>query len=387
MATVTRISALLDRSAFRATRRAAYLDTATVGPLSRTTVAAVAGALQDVAEHGSAHLDEHFAVVERSRAQAADLLGATAESYAFVRSTTAGLAQVVQGLDLEPSDSIAVPFGEFPSLAASVLGTQAGLVWVNPGAVHATTLDDYRQVVRDPRVRLVVAPWVDASYEAVDLRALADLCHDAGALLCVDLIRGAGVLPLDLEAADVDFAVTNAYKWLLAGPGLGLLYVHPRHLDRLRSLEPGWLSTVWTGDGELAWRSDVRKLEGGTPAIPLHHGLAAALDELAELGTERIGAHVRTLSGELAGRLADAGLPAPRATEREGYAAAAVCRIPVRDPGGTVRALADRGVVCGASGSSLLVALHAFSDSDDLDQLVTHLGEHLTRTRENGATP
>jgi selenocysteine lyase/cysteine desulfurase len=366
---------ILDRAGFPVTRRYAYLDFASVGPPSRITARAVRSCMDDFAEHGSLALGQYFDT-DTTRARAAELLGTTAESVGFVRSTTAGLAQVVRGLGLGPGDRVAVPYGEFPTMAAAVAGVSGvEIAWVNPSAARDTTLDDYRAALADgPPPKLVVAPWVDRAYDAVNLRSLAHICHEVGARLCVDLIRGAGVLPLALDRWEVDFATTNSYKWLLAGPGLGLLYVNRTHLDRLETLEPGWMS-MWQPalDHAPEPHPDGRRFEGGTPAIPAQQGLAASLGQLLDAGVEALAAHAAKLRRDLTDLLADADLPAPRTTQRTGYAPAAACRIPVDSPGRVAEDLATHGVICGHTAGSLLVSFHGFTDHTDLDRLVKAL--------------
>ena len=75
---------------------------------------------------------------------------------------------------------------------------------------------------------------------------LADIvarAHRAGGRVLLDVYHSLGVLPVDVDALDVDFAVGGSYKYLRGGPGACYLYVAPRHLDgRLRTLDIGWFA-------------------------------------------------------------------------------------------------------------------------------------------------
>ena len=87
--------------------------------------------------------------------------------------------------------------------------------------------------------------WVQYSRGwRIDLPALAQLCRDHGALLCVDVIQGLGVIPADLAGWGVDFATADAHKWMLGPSGTGVLYVAEERRDLLRPVEPGWNSVV-----------------------------------------------------------------------------------------------------------------------------------------------
>ena len=67
--------------------------------------------------------------------------------------------------------------------------------------------------------------------------------HAIGATLLLDVYHSLGVVPVDLAAMNVDFAVGGSYKYLRGGPGACFLYVAPRHLDaRLATLDIGWFA-------------------------------------------------------------------------------------------------------------------------------------------------
>ena len=76
-----------------------------------------------------------------------------------------------------------------------------------------------------------------------DLPALIEKAHDHGAAVLVDLYHAVGVLPVDVQSLDADFAVGGCYKYLRGGPGSAWLYIHPRYLDGgFRTLDCGWFA-------------------------------------------------------------------------------------------------------------------------------------------------
>jgi kynureninase len=75
-----------------------------------------------------------------------------------------------------------------------------------------------------------------------DMAALTRNAHDAGALVVWDLAHSAGAVPVDLKAANADFAVGCGYKYLNGGPGApAFVWAHPRHTDRFWQPLSGWM--------------------------------------------------------------------------------------------------------------------------------------------------
>jgi selenocysteine lyase/cysteine desulfurase len=75
----------------------------------------------------------------------------------------------------------------------------------------------------------------------VDAGALADLCHERGALLLLDGAQTPGQIPLALNEWAVDLYAFNGHKWMLAPVGSAALYIRPDLRDRV--------AMTFTGDG------------------------------------------------------------------------------------------------------------------------------------------
>jgi kynureninase len=168
--------------------------------------------------------------------------------------------------------------GNFPSdlymaqgLLAS-LGRGHVLKVVEPEAVEAA-IDDSVAVLMLTQVNYRTGRLHDM--EAVTRRA-----HEAGALAVWDLAHSAGALPVDLHAADADFAVGCGYKYLNGGPGSpAFLWAHPRQVARMARDDLWQPLAGWMGHAApFEFAPGYRPAEGaarflcGTPAIL---GLAA----------------------------------------------------------------------------------------------------------------
>ena len=115
-----------------------------------------------------------------------------------------------------------------------------------------------------PQVAVLMLTHVNYRTGAMhDMAAITAAAHAAGALALWDLAHSAGAVPVDLRAADADFAVGCGYKYLNGGPGApAFLWAHPRHSARadLPFMQPlcGW----WGHAAPFAFDSSYRSAPG-----------------------------------------------------------------------------------------------------------------------------
>lgn len=114
-----------------------------------------------------------------------------------------------------------------------------------------------------------------------DMQRLTRLAHDHGVLVIWDLAHSAGVLPVELDACQVDFAVGCGYKYLNGGPGApAFLYVAHRHQHQVEQPLSGWMGHKAPFDFDSSYRpaEGMSRFLSGTPAVVSMSILDAALD-------------------------------------------------------------------------------------------------------------
>jgi kynureninase len=118
-----------------------------------------------------------------------------------------------------------------------------------------------------------------------DMAALTAAAQANGALTIWDLAHSAGAVPVDLAAANADFALGCGYKFLNGGPGApAFLYAARRHHAAMQPVLTGWFGHAAPFAFEQSWRpaDGVVKLAVGTPPILSLAALEAGVDLMLE---------------------------------------------------------------------------------------------------------
>ncbi len=156
-----------------------------------------------------------------------------------------------------------------------------------------------------------------------ELRDVIARTHRAGGRVLLDVYHSLGVIPVDVKALDLDFAVGGSYKYLRGGPGACFLYLAPRHLDgSLRTLDIGWFAkrdpfTYRRPDPpELAEGGDAF-LESTPPVLTSYQARAGQVFTLA-VGVARLRAYSLERQRRLLDALASRGVKSEGATEDRG---------------------------------------------------------------------
>jgi kynureninase len=263
--------------------------------------------------------DAWFDEMRAFRARLADLMGAP-RADCVVPKTSAG-----QGLRaiLNTYDDVArviATRGEFDSLDVILRE------YARRGRIALTLVepDELAGALRGAFDLVVVSQVMFNTGRCVtNLDDIVARTHRAGGRVLLDIYHSLGVLPVDVHALDVDFAVGGSYKYLRGGPGACYLYLAPRHLDgRLRTLDIGWFAKRdpfayrRPDPPELADGGDAF-LESTPPVLTLFQARAGQVFTQA-IGVARLRAFSLDRQRLLVQALAERGVDATGGTEDRG---------------------------------------------------------------------
>jgi cysteine desulfurase/selenocysteine lyase len=305
------------RARYPVATNSTFLNITSGTPLSNASKAAV-DELIEAQWNGSGKRDDRYRILASARERFARLIRAKPAEIAVTKNVTEGLNIVANAIDWRPGDNVVVcaelehPNNIYLWLSLRERGVQVRAVPARNGAIDTQAMVD----AIDARTRvLTVASVTFAPGFRTELAALGRACRAAGVLFLVDGVQSCGILDLDVEECAITALATSASKGLMGIAGHGFLYVREDWLERLRPAYVGRYS-IERGKGhesEIEGHTyrlapDGRRFEAGNYNWAGIVAVNASLEELLDIGTERIEPHAVGLATALADGLESQGL-------------------------------------------------------------------------------
>ena len=229
----------------------------------------------------------------------------------------------------------------------------------------------------DERTLLVpISHVLFKSAEIQDVDRIVRRAHEVGAYVILDAYQSAGIVPLDVTALNVDFAVGGSVKWLCGGPGNGWLYVRPDLAEWLEPAYTGWQAheAPFAFEEEMRYATGAARFLTGTPNVPALYAATAGYDLIEEIGVDRIRANSLRQT-DLLIRLAEAagfGIASPRARERRG----GTVTVHVDEFPAVHQELLGRQILCDfRPGAGIRIGPHYFTSDAELERVIEQIGE------------
>lgn len=180
-----------------------------------------------------------------------------------------------------PGDEVVVTNCDHEANIGCWLDLQKQGIVVKTWQLNPTTLtlelDDLASLLT-PRTRLVAVTHTSNVLGTINpIRAIADLVHAHGALICVDGVAYAPHRLVDVQALDVDFYAFSFYK--VYGPHYAVLYGKREQLLAM----PG-INHFFIGDANIPY-----KFQPGNVNFELSYGLLGLCDYLSDLARQHCG--------------------------------------------------------------------------------------------------
>lgn len=269
-----------------------FLNHAAISPISQEVAAASILALQELST-GAPDIDGWVLSMEKSRRKVASLINCSPTSIGFMQNTSQAISTVAQGLSFEPGDEVLIPSYEYPANQYPWLNLESQGVKIHRvDPIDGKITPEWLENNISPNTKLFAFSYIQYSngFKA-DVKELTALCRKKGILTLVDAIQGFGAFPVDVEEWDVDFCAFGSQKWLLAPPGISVLYIKESFINAIIPPLAGAFSVENPFDMEnieLHFAPAVKRIESGTMNFTLFPAFLKALENFEMRGVERI---------------------------------------------------------------------------------------------------
>jgi kynureninase len=162
--------------------------------------------------------------------------------------------------------------------------------------LEVVVCEDDGEILERIDERTLLVPMSHVLFKAAEIQDVEPIvrrAHEVGAHVILDCYQSAGIVPLDVGALGVDFAVGGSVKWLCGGPGNAWLYVRPDLVETLEPTFTGWQAHArpFAFEEDLEYASGAARFLTGTPNPAAHYAATAGYDLVEEIGVARIRGH------------------------------------------------------------------------------------------------
>lgn len=284
-----------------------YLDGNSLGALPKGAAKRAAQVVEEEWGHGlirSWNTAGWFDLPLKLGDKLGQLLGANPSETAITDTTTLNLFKALasalrtQKADAPQRRVILTERDNFPTdiYIAEGLADLVNSLSEETGIAYEVKLIDDAVSLRaalDETVAVVALSHVNYRTGAMwNMEEITAAIHGSGALAVWDLAHAAGAVPVDLNAANADYAVGCTYKYLNGGPGSpAFIWVNARHHDRFWQPLSGWWSHSKPFEMADSYTpaNDIRRFMCGTQPVTslamIEIGLDIALE--ADMDTVR----------------------------------------------------------------------------------------------------
>ena len=322
---------------------------------------------------------------EPLREKLANLAGVSPDEIAIDRNSTEALNTIIYGLDLKAGDEVVGCKQDYPHMmqAYRQRAQREGIVYKQVSFDFPIEDDD--QIVKayeaaiTPKTRLLhVTHMINWTGQIMPARKICDMAHEKGIEVLVDGAHSFGLMDFKIPDLHCDYFGTSLHKFLSAPIGSGMMWI-----------KKGKIEKVWTllcDDKPLS--GDIRKFENiGTRSFPIEQGIGEAINFHEGIGSKRKEERIRYLKNYWASKVQQ--IPKVKLhTSLDPKYSCAICGVSI--DGMTPVELDDAlfndykihtvGIVY-ENISLVRVTPHVYTRLDDLDKLVTAIGEIAAKSK------
>ena len=238
---------------------------------------------------------------DEARQVVADFIGADKNEVVFTAGASMSLNMIAYGYAkfLHEGDEILITEAEHASnvLPWFTIAKEKGCIirYIPLTKEGRLTIENVKKSITDKVKVIAVAQVTNVLGFTVDIKSIAKIAHDYGAILVCDGAQSIPHFKVDVKDLDCDFLAFSGHK--MCGPtGIGVMY---GKFNILKEMDPlmsgGGMNARFNMCGEVSLLLPPAKFEAGTQNIEGAIGLASAIKCLESIGMDNIENHEKEL--------------------------------------------------------------------------------------------
>lgn len=281
----------------------AFLQTGSLGVVSRPVLEAVSGYLEKSAALESLDADAYprwgYETLDDERTELAAFVGCKKDELAITHNATEAMSIIAGGMPLVNGAEVLITDQEHPS------GREPWRVREARGDLTVRVVDiplppespeqllDVVISAIGPKTRVLSFSGITSGVGLImPIREICDAAREKGVITVVDGAHMTGQVPYRIDDMHCDYFAGSPHKWLFAPAGSGLLYIREERLDQ-------HFPVIATGDWDNKSLKAGRFMRFGTNNRAIIEGLMAGLHFAKAIGPDRIYERIHELAVDI----------------------------------------------------------------------------------------
>lgn len=364
------------RSQFPATKKYTYLNAGSTSPISYEVANAGKRFFDELREDGVIPWEKWEERILETRKLAAKLYNAVPQEIAFTTNTGHGMnliAEILRG-----KGEVLTMEDEYPT--STIPWLHRGIKCAFVKSINRAYPIKHIEKHVSKKTRILVTSHVQyQSGFRQDLVELGKLCKRHGLIFVVNDTQSAGLFPVDVKKANIDFLTFAGYKWTLSGFGNGVLFINKKWLKSKNLPFVGSESVKeWNAmdNKKFEIRNDASVLEIGAPNFAPIFALGEAIKQIGELGQASIVKRIFELEDYLVEKLSKLD-NATITTPLDKKYRSAITYIKVPEAEKIHSQLKKKRILTSLRKGQIRISLHIYNNEKDIDTLIRALDDLL----------
>ena len=339
-----------------------YLNTASSGVLPLAVKEWRTQHDQDFLENASVFREPHKDHIEQIRETMARFVGASLDDVALVPNWTFGFNTILEGVQEEKSCLLLE--GDYPSINWPVEnhGLQCSYAKIDYGLE-----DNIREALaqKTPDIfAFSLTQYINGITLSLEfLKEIKQLYPEM--LLIADGTQYIGTRPFDFNNSPIDILGFSGYKWLMAGYGVGCMFIKQFAKDSLFPKTIGFNSASYLFGSNREDAPFNKLLEPGHHDTLNFGSLMRSVQMLEKIGLVNIFEHVSSLRTYAIQQLIALGFIDPKIQHRRDHGPI----LSINNAPGLFAYLRQHNILCSERGDGIRISFHFYNNNKDLDVL------------------